>query len=114
MPGQVPPVQPGPSERFPGFDSNASSNDSEEPSHIIPRISVRVGIFENILILVHRLRPKRAPPHGVQALTLTLTLNAKCKNLFYSACDGWDLLKSLRARTKRKGSHHTKIRLEFR
>ena len=58
VPGQVPPVQPGPSKGFPtkktphksGFDSSTSSNDSEEPSHKIPRISV--AVYKENLILI--------------------------------------------------------------
>ena len=93
VPGQVPPVQPGPSKGFPkkktphksGFDSSTSSNDSEEPSHChkIPRISV--AVYKENLILI-----------------------ATCKSPWNSACDEWDMLKSSRAqeraRAKRKGS----------
>ena len=71
-----------------GSDSSASSNDSEEPSHIIPRISV-VVYKENMILI------------------------AKCKSPYNSACDGWDMLKPSpaqeRARAKRKGFNHTKI-----
>ena len=40
-----------------GFDSSTSSNDSEEPSHKIPRISVAV-YKENLILLQHAKVPR--------------------------------------------------------
>ena len=79
VPGQVPPVQPGPSTGIPtkktpqksGSDRETSSNDSEAPSHIIPPMSV--AFCKENLILIEQCSP------------------------FNSACDGWHMLKSSRA-----------------